>query len=95
MVLMKSEVEKVARLARLALSDQEIEELTPQLAVIIGYVEALNELDTTGVEPTSHAVPMSNALRDDQVTPSLPVEDVFANAPARLGDYFLVPKVIE
>ncbi|GAB4303262.1 MAG: Asp-tRNA(Asn)/Glu-tRNA(Gln) amidotransferase subunit GatC [Desulfuromonadia bacterium] len=95
MVLTKSDVKKVARLARLALSDQEIEELTPQLAAIIGYVETMNELDTTSVEPTSHAVPMSNALREDRVTPSLPVEELLANAPARLGDYFLVPKVIE
>jgi aspartyl-tRNA(Asn)/glutamyl-tRNA(Gln) amidotransferase subunit C len=95
MSLTRGDVEQVARLARLALTDDEIDAITPQLAAIIGYVETLNGLDTTDVEPTSHAVPISNAFRDDQVTPSLEVDAALANAPARIADYFLVPKVIE
>jgi len=95
MKITREEVEHVARLARLALDETEIVTLTGQMDAILGYVEQLNELDTAGIEPTSHAVPMENAFRSDRVTPSIGIERALANAPAQTGDCFKVPKVIE
>ena len=89
------EVEQVARLARLALSDAEKERMRRELDGILSYIDKLRALDTEGVPPTSHAVPMTNVMREDEPVPSLPQADMLANAPARSGDFFRVPKIIE
>ncbi|MEN6576134.1 MAG: Asp-tRNA(Asn)/Glu-tRNA(Gln) amidotransferase subunit GatC [Phycisphaerales bacterium] len=89
------QVRKVAKLARLALSDAEIEEFTGQLGAILGYVEKMNELDTTGVEPLAHCLPISNVFRADEVRESLGTEKTLANAPDRDGAFFKVPKILE
>lgn len=95
MKITRTEVEHVARLARLALSEDELQALTGQLDAILGYVEQLNNLDTDGIEPTAHAVPMENAFREDVARPSLPVDLALQNAPAATDGCFRVPKVIE
>lgn len=95
MSISREEVLHVAHLARLEFSDKEVELFTTQLADILNYVAKLNELDTTDVEPTYHAVPLSNVFREDEVNPSSPVEEVLANAPERENGFFVVPKVIK
>ncbi len=91
----RKEVDHVARLARLALSEEERELMTRQLDRILGYVDKLNELDTAQVEPTSHVIPMENVMREDAVRPSLAQDDALANAPNRDGTFFRVPRIIE
>jgi aspartyl-tRNA(Asn)/glutamyl-tRNA(Gln) amidotransferase subunit C len=88
------EVRELALLARLALSDQEIARMTGDLGAILTYVNALRELDTTGIDPMTHAVPFDCPLRDDQVAPSLPVDEALANAPRREGSFFQVPRIV-
>ena len=95
MKITKAEVEHVARLARLELSEAEKETLTGQMDAILAYVEKLNELDTAHVVPTAHAVPMENAFREDGVRLSIGADNALANAPARAEGFFRVPKVIE
>ncbi len=95
MKISKQEVEHVAKLARLDLSEQEKERLTDQLSNILTYVEKLNELDTTGVEPTSHVLDIRNVMRDDAARPSLPQERALANAPEKAAGHYKVPKIIE
>jgi len=95
MKITREEVENVAMLARLDLSEEEKDLFTGQMDAILAYVEKLNELDTSGVIPTAHAVPMENAFRDDLVTPSIGVENALSNAPDRVEGFFRVPKVIE
>lgn len=90
-----AEVEHVARLARLDLSAEEKVLFAGQMDAILGYVEKLKEVDTDGIVPTSHAVPMENAFRDDIAHPSIGIEKALANAPAISGSFFAVPKVIE
>ena len=89
------EVEQVARLARLALSDAEKGSMRRELDGILSYIDKLRALDTEGVPPTSHAVPMTNVMREDEPVPSLPQADMLANAPERSGEFFRVPKIIE
>ena len=89
------EVEHVARLARLALSGEEKEQMRSQLDRILAYMEKLNQLDTTGVEPTSHVIPMTNVFREDALTASLSREEALANAPDRQEGFFRVPRIIE
>ena len=91
----KKDVEHVARLARLPLTDAELETMRSQLNGILAYIEKLNALDTEGVEPTSHAVPMVNVTRDDEERPCLPRDEALANAPVRAGEFFRVPRIIE
>jgi len=95
MKITRKEVEYVAHLARLKLSAEDAENFTVRLDQILTYFEKLKELDTTGVEPTSHSMPMVNAFREDQVIPSLPVEDALSNAPDKEGNFFKVPRIIE
>lgn len=95
MKITHAEVEHVARLARLALSPEEIATFTGQMDAILAYVDTLKELNTDGIVPTSHAVPVENAFREDVVRPSIGVENALANAPDRVEDFFRVPKVIE
>ncbi|HEY7652218.1 MAG TPA: Asp-tRNA(Asn)/Glu-tRNA(Gln) amidotransferase subunit GatC [Methylomirabilota bacterium] len=89
------EVEHVARLARLELSGAEKERMRRELDGILSYIDKLRALDTAGVEPTSHAVPLTNVMRDDEEKPSLAREAMLANAPDRHGELFRVPKIIE
>jgi aspartyl-tRNA(Asn)/glutamyl-tRNA(Gln) amidotransferase subunit C len=100
MALSKKDVEHVARLARLALSEEEKERYTQQLASILTYIEKMSALDTQNVPPTSHVLPLSNVWREDKVEPSTSEtlgspEDILANAPEREGSLFKVKKVIE
>jgi len=90
-----TEVEHVARLARLELDAEEKERMRRELDGILSYIDKLRALDTEGVEPTAHAVPVTNIMRDDRVEPSFPQPDMLANAPDQSGDYFRVPKIIE
>ena len=94
-MLSRDEVQHVARLARLALTDDELERMREQLDAILAYIDKLRELDVEGVEPTAHAVPLVNVMRDDDVTPSLPQDAALANAPDRAGELFRVPRIIE
>ena len=89
------QVRKVAKLARLELTEAEIEEFTGQLGAILEYVEKMNELDTTNVEPLAHCLPISNVFRADDVRESLGTETTLANAPQRDGPFFRVPKILE
>ena len=90
-----AEVKKVAKLSRLDLSEEEIAEFTSQLSAILDYVAKMNELDTTGVEPLAHCLPISNVFREDVVKESLGTEKTLANAPDRDGEFFKVPKILE
>lgn len=89
------DVEHVANLARLELSDSEKEQFTGQLNAILKYAEKLNELDTDHVMPTSHAFEISNVTREDIEKPSLPIEKVLLNAPDDEDDQIKVPAVLE
>lgn len=89
------DVEHVAKLARLELSDDEKEKLTEQLNAILQYAEKLEELDTDHVEPTSHVMPMTNVMREDEPRPSWPIEEVLKNAPDEEDGQFKVPAVLD
>lgn len=91
----KEEVKHVANLARLAITEEETEMFTNQLDAIIKFAEQLNELDTTGVEPTTHVLEMKNILREDKAEKGLPVEDVVKNAPDHKDGYIRVPSILE
>jgi len=93
--LTRAEVERIAKLAALKLSDDELRELGADLAATLDYVEQLAEVSTEGVEPTSHLIPFQTPLRRDEPEPSLDPEELLMNAPARAGSAFAVPKVIE
>jgi len=93
--LTKEEVEHVAWLARLELTDEEKERLTGHLNQIMAHFEKLQELDTADVEPTSHSIPVQNVFREDVVGPCLPIEDVLSAAPETADDCFVVPQVVE
>ena len=97
MKITKQDVEHVARLARLALSEAEKERYAAQLGSILAYIDVLNKFDTANVPPTSHVLPLSNIWREDQAEPSRlgSAEDILANAPESEGPYFKVKKVIE
>ena len=82
------------QVSRLSLKEDDLQRLTDQLESILGYVDKLSEVDVTGVEPTAHALPLHNVLREDVVEPSLPLEKVLRNAPDVDGRFFKVPKII-
>ncbi|MCI0545989.1 MAG: Asp-tRNA(Asn)/Glu-tRNA(Gln) amidotransferase subunit GatC [Candidatus Rokubacteria bacterium] len=90
-----AEVEHVARLARLELGSEEKERMRGELDAILSHIDALRALDTEGVPPTSHAVPIVNVMREDEPRPSFPAEDMLANAPDLAGELFRVPRIIE
>ncbi len=95
MKLTTQDVEYVAKLARLDVTNQEKEKFTAQLNDILLYIDKLNELDTTGVASMSHAIAVTNAFREDKVSESLGTERALANAPDTRGEFFRVPKVID
>ncbi|WP_138494747.1 Asp-tRNA(Asn)/Glu-tRNA(Gln) amidotransferase subunit GatC [Paenibacillus pinistramenti] len=95
MSIQTKDVQHVAKLARLNLSNEEQEMFTEQLNAILQYAEKLNELDTDNVQPTTHVLHLSNVLRDDVVQESLPAEKVFRNAPEEEDGQFKVPAVLE
>ncbi|MGA2525559.1 MAG: Asp-tRNA(Asn)/Glu-tRNA(Gln) amidotransferase subunit GatC [Smithellaceae bacterium] len=95
MKLSSQEVEYVAHLARLEITNKEKDKFTAQLNDILLYIDKLNELDTKGVEPMSHAIAVTNAFREDNIVDSIGTEKSLANAPDARGEFFRVPKVIE
>jgi aspartyl-tRNA(Asn)/glutamyl-tRNA(Gln) amidotransferase subunit C len=88
-------VRRVARLARIAVTQEEAERMTGELNVILGFVEQLNEVDVTGVEPMTSVIPMAIKERQDVVIDGNKAGDIVANAPAIAENFFLVPKVVE
>ena len=94
MAISREEVEKVALLGRLLLSEAELDRMTRQLGDILGYIDLLSELDTENVEPMAHALEVSNVWRDDRARPSLDRESALANAPHRDDECYLVPAVL-
>lgn len=88
-------VKKIAKLSRLELTDGEVEEFTAQLGAIIEYVEKMNQLDTTDIEPLAHCLPINNRFREDQIRPSLGSDNALVNAPERDGNFFKVPKILD
>ena len=95
MKLTSEEVSHIARLARLGLSEGEIDKMREQLSNILENFEILQQVDTTDVPPTAQSVALRNVTRDDEVAPSLPPEDILANAPRRENDLFRVRAVLE
>lgn len=95
MKIKKDEVTHVAHLARLEFTEAEAEKFTSQLNNILMYMEMLNQVDTAGIAPMTHAIAQQNAFREDNVAPSLGRDFTLANAPDVRGDFFRVPKVIE
>jgi aspartyl-tRNA(Asn)/glutamyl-tRNA(Gln) amidotransferase subunit C len=91
----EAEVRETALLARLECTDDEVRRLERELGAILGYMEKLNALDVSGVEPTTHAVPLDLPLRQDSTSTHLSVEEALADAPRREGAFFEVPKIIE
>lgn len=94
MSLTRKQVEKVSLLARLRLSEAELDEMTRQLGGILEYMDLLGEVDTEGVEPMAHAVERANVFRDDKIEPSLPREASLANGPSTDDECFRVPAVL-
>lgn len=94
MALSEKDVQYVAKLARLEVTDQEVAKYTQQLANILGYVEQLNQLDTSNVEPLTHPLDMKNVFREDKVLPSLTQKEVLSNGPEVQSGHFKVPKIM-
>ena len=95
MALTRDEVRKVAHLARLELSEAEVQQYQEQLSKILDYVARLDELDLADVPPTAYAVPLRNVLRDDEIAPSLPIELALFNAPRTTDQQFLIQRVLD
>lgn len=95
MQISQQEVEKVAKLARLEITQAEKEAFAKQLSQILTHVEKLKQYDTNGIEPTSTVLGQVNVFRDDVIQPSLSVDKALANAPEREADGFSVPKILE
>ena len=94
-MISEAQVEHVAQLARLALSDEEKQRLTEQLNAILTYMEQLNEVPTAGVEPTAHVLDLVNVFRDDRVRQTLSADAALANAPETAQHFFVVPRMVE
>ncbi len=95
MPLTREQVQHIARLARVGLGEDDIARFQEQLSEILDYFERLRQLDTEGVPPTTHTLPLHSIMRDDEPRPSLPRDEVLANAPQREGDLFRVSAVLE
>lgn len=95
MAISREQVEHVAHLARLGLSDAEIDRLQHQLSQILGHMQMIDRLDTSAIPPTAQVIPLSTVMREDVARPSRSVEDILKNAPRREGAFFKVPPVLE
>jgi aspartyl-tRNA(Asn)/glutamyl-tRNA(Gln) amidotransferase subunit C len=95
MKLSREEVLHIARLARVALTEEEITRMSEQLSNLLEHFEVLQKVDTEGVPPTAQSVDLQSVMRDDTVASSMPADDVLSNAPRREGDYFRVRAVLE
>lgn len=89
------DIDRVAQLARIALTPEEKSRFSAQLGDVLGYIEQLKEVDVAGIEPTAHAFPVSNVWAEDVPQPGLPVEVALRNAPAQRDNMIVVPKVVE
>jgi len=94
MKITEKDILKVVNLARLELSAGDVSSMTEKVGGILNYIDKLNELNTDGVEPTTHAISINNAFREDVVRESLPQEKALQNGPLQNGEAFVVPKVI-
>ena len=95
MLLSREQIAQIAHLARLELAEDEIDRLTGHMNQIMEHFAALQKLDTTDVEPTSHVIPIENVLREDRARPSLPTSEIVANAPEERDGCFVVPRIVE
>jgi aspartyl-tRNA(Asn)/glutamyl-tRNA(Gln) amidotransferase subunit C len=95
MKITKEQIQHIAVLSRLNLSEEEKDLFGSQLSSILDYVDQLNELDTREIEPTSHVLSLSNVMRDDVLKSSLPGEEALKNAPSRSENFYRVPRIIE
>ena len=95
MTITRGEVRHVARLARLGLSDDEMDRLAAELDHILDAMQALRQLDTSAIPPTAQVIPLRNVMRDDAVRPAWPLDDILRNAPATRDGQFLVPPVLD
>ncbi len=95
MKLSREEVLHIALLARLGLTDAEVDKFREQLSNILENFEILQQVDTSGIPPTAQSIPLQNVVKDDEVTPSLPQSQILANAPRKEGDFFRVRAVLE
>jgi len=95
MKLSREEVLRIARLARLGVTEEDVDKFREQLSNILQNFEILRQVDTEGVPPTAQSIVLQNIMRDDEVAPSLPPEDILANAPRREGECFRVRAVLE
>lgn len=95
MKLTRKDIDSVAYLSRLELSDDEKDDLTGHINKLLGHFERLQQLDTDDVEPTSHVIPVFNVFREDKSRPSLPAEEVVANGPQVADSCFVVPRVVD
>ena len=95
MKLNRKDVEHVALLSRLDLSENELDKFTGQLDAILEYIDVLNQVDTSAVEPMAHVLEIRNVMRSDEVQPSLPREAALQNAPEAEDGFFKVPKIVE
>ena len=95
MKLTTEEVRHLAVLARVGMTDQEIERMRDQMSNILDHVDVLQQADTEGVEPTGHSAGLESVMREDEAAPSRPIEDVLANVPRREGDFVRVRAVLE
>ena len=92
---MEMDLSRAVKLARIELTPEEEQRLAPQLGEVLQYVEKLNELDVSDVEPTAHATPLSNVIREDEPRESLSQEEALRNAPKTANGLFVVPKIVE
>jgi aspartyl-tRNA(Asn)/glutamyl-tRNA(Gln) amidotransferase subunit C len=95
MTITRAEVQHVARLARLGLSDDEMDRLAAELDHILDAMQALRQLDTSAIPPTAQVIPLRNVMRDDDVRPAWPIDEILCNAPATRDGQFLVPPVLD
>ena len=95
MELTRDEVLHIARLARMDLTGDEVDRFREQLSNLLEHFETLQQVDTSNVPPTAQAIDLQNVMRDDTVAPSLPADEILANAPRREGDFFRVRAVLE
>ena len=95
MIISHEEVRHIAELAKLGITDEEVEQFSEQLSAILEYAEMINRLDTDAIPPTAQVIGLRNVMRDDEPRPSLPVEEILANAPRREDDRFQVQAILE